>query len=110
MPWHGAMLERLPPLTSQVIHGDLALPNVLFRNDEVAAVIDFRPPSPRPVAWEVSRIGCDPRTILRGDDWVPGLAGLLAAYRDENPQVPEGDLVATVRVGLLLRGVDLSLR
>jgi hypothetical protein len=39
---------------------------------QVAAVIDFRPPAPRPVAWEISRLGCDPRTILRDGDWLTG--------------------------------------
>ncbi|MFK3983061.1 phosphotransferase enzyme family protein [Micromonospora sp. NPDC050397] len=51
------MLAGLPPLTSQIVHGDLASPNVLFSGDDVAALIDFRPPRARPVAWELSRIG-----------------------------------------------------
>ncbi|WP_374777102.1 phosphotransferase [Streptomyces sp. NBC_01310] len=46
-------LASLPQLTVQVLHGDLAGPNVLLKNDEVAAFVDFRPrstpraPSPR---------------------------------------------------------------
>jgi hypothetical protein len=97
MPKLRTMLEALPPLTSQVVHGDLAAPNVLFRDRRVAAVIDFRPPSVRPVAWEISRLGCDPRSVLRGDGWIRGFLGLTAAYRAENPDLPGPDLVGAVR-------------
>ncbi|HET6743942.1 MAG TPA: phosphotransferase, partial [Kribbella sp.] len=41
-----AILAGLPALTVQVLHGDLAAPNLMLRNDEVAAVIDFQPPRP----------------------------------------------------------------
>jgi homoserine kinase type II len=97
MPRVSAMLQQLPPLTSQVVHGDLAAPNVLFQGGHVMAVIDFRPPSVRAVAWEMSRLACDPRTVLRGEEWVRGLRGLVAAYRDENPDLPTDDLVGSVR-------------
>ncbi len=97
MPRVAAMLQQLPRLTSQVVHGDLAGPNVLFRGGRVAAVIDFRPPSVRAVAWEVSRLACDPRTVLRGEEWMGGLRGLLTSYREENPDLPVDDLVGSVR-------------
>ncbi|GAA4475598.1 phosphotransferase enzyme family protein [Phytohabitans houttuyneae] len=107
LPRLATMLEHLPALTSQVVHGDLAVPNVLFHDGQVAAVIDFRPPLPRAVAWEVSRLGCDPRTVLRGDDWVRGFAGLATAYREENPQLPDGDLVAAVRAWVCYSGASI---
>ncbi|TDW23742.1 phosphotransferase enzyme family protein [Kribbella kalugense] len=95
----GAILADLPELTVQVVHGDLASPNLMMRGDDVAAVIDFQPPRPRFTAWEIARIGCDPRTVILGDEWIAGLAELLAAYRDEHPSVRVDDLVSTVAVG-----------
>ncbi|WP_406050218.1 phosphotransferase enzyme family protein [Kribbella sp. NBC_00889] len=94
-----AILARLPKLTEQVVHGDLASPNLMLRGDDVAAVIDFMPPTPRYVSWEIARIGCDPRTILLGDQWITGLPDLLAAYRDEHPAARADDLTSTVAVG-----------
>jgi len=79
------ILARLPDLTTQVVHGDLASPNLLLRGDKVAAVIDFQSPNPRFLSWELARIGCDPRTILLGDQWLTGLPELLAAYASRTP-------------------------
>lgn len=95
----GAILADLPELTVQVVHGDLASPNLMMRADDVAAVIDFQPPRARSTSWEIARIGCDPRTVLLGDQWIAGLAELLAAYRDEHPAARMDDLVSTVAVG-----------
>jgi Ser/Thr protein kinase RdoA (MazF antagonist) len=81
----GAILAGLPDLTVQVVHGDLASPNLMMYGDEVVGVIDFQAPLPRFSAWEIARIGCDPRTVTRGDDWTSGLADLLIAYREEHP-------------------------
>ncbi|RJL23231.1 phosphotransferase [Bailinhaonella thermotolerans] len=64
LPRIAALLDGLAPLRRQVVHGDLAAPNVLLRGTEVAALIDFRPPRARPLAWEISRIACDPGTVL----------------------------------------------
>lgn len=94
-----AILAGLPKLTEQVVHGDLASPNLMLRGDTVAAVIDFLPPNPRYLSWEIARIGCDPRTILLGDQWITGLPDLLAAYREEHPAVRPDDLTSTVAVG-----------
>ncbi|WP_202872536.1 phosphotransferase [Kribbella soli] len=95
----GSILAELPDLTVQIVHGDLASPNLMLRDDEVAAVIDFQPPSPRFIAWEIARIGCDPRTVMLGDDWIDGLADLLLAYRDEHPAAHVDDLVSSVATG-----------
>jgi Ser/Thr protein kinase RdoA (MazF antagonist) len=95
----GAILAGLPELTVQIVHGDLASPNLMLRGDEVAAVIDFQAPSPRFVAWEIARIGCDPRTVMLGDGWIDGLAELLLAYRDEHPAARTDDLVCSVAAG-----------
>jgi homoserine kinase type II len=98
MPRLAEILAALPPLQGQVVHGDLAAPNLLFHGGEVAAIVDFRPPrKARLVSWEVSRLACDPRAVLRGQDWLRGLGFFVAAYRDEYPQAPRGDLLAAVR-------------
>lgn len=41
----GAILAGLPELTAQVVHGDLAAPNLMMHAEEVTGVIDFQPPS-----------------------------------------------------------------
>lgn len=95
----GAILAGLPALTTQVLHGDLASPNLMLRGDAVAAVIDFQPPRPGFVAWEIARIGCDPRTVILGDQWIDGLAVLLDAYRAEHPAARPDDLLSAVAAG-----------
>ncbi|CAL9586342.1 hypothetical protein SUDANB106_05149 [Streptomyces sp. enrichment culture] len=100
LPEAAARLERLPvTLTAQVVHGDLASPNLLLRGEEVAALIDFRPPGHRSAAWELGRIVLDPRTVLaRPDEWIPGLVRAVDAYRAANPALSAGDLLAVPRV------------
>jgi homoserine kinase type II len=93
-----AIVARLPRLTEQMVHGDLASPNLMLRGDDVAAVIDFGAPRPRFLTWEIARIGCDPRTVLLGDQWLTGLAELVAAYREEHPAARVDDLLATATV------------
>lgn len=99
LPRVGAILAGLPDLTTQILHGDLASPNLLLRGDEVAAVIDFQPPAPGYVSWEIARIACDPRTVVLGDEWPAGLADLLGSYHDQNPSMPIDDLAAVLAVG-----------
>lgn len=91
--------QGVPRSRGSARHGDLASPNVLLRGDEVAAVIDFAPPAPRYVAWEIARIACDTRTVLLGDEWPARLPDLLHSYQDENPSIPSEDLAAVVAVG-----------
>lgn len=93
------MLQQLPPLTVQVLHGDLAAPNVLMRGDDVAALIDFQPPSPNLLAWEIARIACDPRTLVTNPRWRDELPDFLDAYRDANPAATPDDLTSILAVG-----------
>lgn len=84
--------------SAQVIHGDLAAPNVLLGHKRITAVIDFSPPRLGAMAHDISRIGCDPRTVLRlGQAWPTALAALATAYRDHNPTVAADDVVGCVR-------------
>ncbi|WP_331752330.1 phosphotransferase [Streptomyces chartreusis] len=94
-------LASLPQLTVQVLHGDMAGPNVLFKDNEVAAIVDFRPPAPGYLAWEIARLGCDPKSVLdnSGESWLTGYTDLTLAYRDANPSASADDLVSSLRVG-----------
>ncbi|MEV8530616.1 phosphotransferase [Streptomyces sp. NPDC051211] len=101
LPRIDALAAALPArLTVQAVHGDLASPNLLLRGERVAAVIDFRPPRPRAAAWEIARIGCDPRTVVTREDWPAGLARLTAAYRSARPDFPLAELAAVPRIAL----------
>ncbi|MEV5463248.1 aminoglycoside phosphotransferase family protein [Streptomyces cellulosae] len=99
LPTVAAMLKALPTtLTAQTVHGDLASPNMLLREQHVAAVIDFRPPGHRSPVWELGRIVLDPRTVLAQPDWPTGLADAVAAYRAANPALSAEELLAVPRV------------
>ncbi|MFD6181997.1 phosphotransferase enzyme family protein [Streptomyces goshikiensis] len=95
------ILASLPPLTVQVLHGDLSGPNVLFKGDDAAAFVDFRPPTPGYLAWEIARLGCDPSSVLTNgvEGWLTGFTDLTLAYRDANPKTSASDLVFSLRVG-----------
>ncbi|MEU7159204.1 phosphotransferase [Streptomyces chrestomyceticus] len=110
LPRVAALLGGLPALTVQIVHGDLAAPNLLLRQTQVAAFIDFQPPVPRHLFWEIARIGCDLRTVVRGPEWLDGLVRLTAAYRQEHPAARAEDLIHTVTVGCLytLAGVPVT--
>ncbi|GLV88367.1 hypothetical protein Slala03_80560 [Streptomyces lavendulae subsp. lavendulae] len=99
LPAAAAMVKGLPTsLTVQTVHGDLASPNLLLRGQQVAALIDFRPPGHRSPAWELGRIALDPRTVLAQPKWPMGLAEAVAAYRAANPALPAEELLAVPRL------------
>ncbi|MGW0551838.1 phosphotransferase enzyme family protein [Streptomyces altiplanensis] len=98
LPQVAAMLKALPPtLTAQTVHGDLASPNVLLREQEVAGLIDFRPPRHRSAARELGRIVLGPRTVPAGPNWPADLAEAITAYREGNPGLPVEDLLSVPR-------------
>jgi hypothetical protein len=72
--------------------------NLLLRGQQVAALIDFRPPGHRSPVWELGRIVLDPRTVLAAPDWPTGMVGAIAAYRAADPALPAGELLAVPRV------------
>ncbi|MFD5722710.1 phosphotransferase [Streptomyces sp. NPDC127036] len=90
-----------PTADAQIVHGDTAGPNVLFQHDDVAAFVDFRPPAPGYLAWEIARLGCDPKSVLdnSAQSWITGFTYLTLAYRDANPKASTADLLSSLRVG-----------
>src|SRR5699024_4442370 len=99
LPEIAEALAGLPALTTQVVHGDLAAPNVLLRGDELAAVIDFQPPSSGYVSWEVARIAYDPRTVVSDPSWQEAAGELLETYRHANPLMRADELHSALVVG-----------
>lgn len=93
------LLRQLPGLTVQILHGDLAAPNVMLRGAQVAAVVDFQPPSPQFLAWEIARLACDPRTLVTNPRWRDELPDFLGAYGETNPGATPDDLAAVLTVG-----------
>lgn len=83
------------------MHGDLAGPNVLLQDDDVAAFVDFGPPTPDYLAWELMRLGCDPNSFVANgvDRWLKGYTDLALAYREANPTGPANDLLSSLGVG-----------
>ncbi|MFJ8602288.1 phosphotransferase enzyme family protein [Streptomyces shenzhenensis] len=104
-----AMLERLPKLiaelpaglTTQVLHSDYSPVNVLFDGDTLTAVLDFRPPNPFLLSYDLGRMAFYPNTVASDPDWMEAARTLIAAYRTANPAVADVDILACARVALL---------
>jgi Ser/Thr protein kinase RdoA (MazF antagonist) len=95
-----ALLRDLPPLTSQVLHGDYSSHNLMFSGDRLAAIVDFRPPDPFLVSYELGRIAFDPRTVL-ASDWLNAGLTLVRAYLAENPRAEAADIIFSARIALV---------
>jgi phosphotransferase family enzyme len=96
------LLQGLPTLTSQVIHGDYSLVNnIMFESGRLTAVLDFRPPDPFFIAYELGRIAFQPNTVVNNPDWIEAARVLARAYIDQNPNVAATDVRACGRVALL---------
>jgi homoserine kinase type II len=95
------LMGELPKLTTQVLHGDYSPVNLLFDGDWLAAVIDFRPPDPFFVAYEVGRVAFYPNTVATTTDWLTTARTLIEAYVEANPTVADDDIRACARVALL---------
>lgn len=95
------LLAGLPALSAQVLHGDYSAVNLLFTGDDLAAVLDFRPPRSFLPAYELGRIAFDPRSVALDPDWLEAAARLIAAYLDTFPHALAEDVRACGRVALL---------
>lgn len=96
-----ALIDGLPSLTAQVLHGDYSAVNLMFRGDQLAAVIDFRPPDPFLVTYELGRIAYDPRTVTLARDWQADASALISAYQRENPFAAPDDITFSARAALI---------
>lgn len=96
-----SLLAELPELTAQVLHGDYSPVNLLFEGDELTAVIDFQPPDPFLIAYDLGRMAFYPTTVAREETWMQAAATLITGYLQTNPTVPATDIRACARVALL---------
>ncbi|MCC9309169.1 phosphotransferase [Kitasatospora sp. RB6PN24] len=95
------LIADLPPLSTQVLHGDYSAVNLLFDGDALTAVLDFLPPDPFLTAYELGRIAFDPRAVVLHEDWITSGVTLASAYLETNPHLPAADVRACARVALL---------
>lgn len=102
-----ALLDGLPPLTCQVLHGDYSAVNLLFDGDDLTAVLDFAPPKSFLVGYELGRIAFDPRSVSLTDDWIVSGTTLATAYLEENPHLAAADVTSCARVALIQLAVSL---
>jgi Ser/Thr protein kinase RdoA (MazF antagonist) len=95
------LLADLPDLTAQVLHGDYSPVNLLFDGEQLSAVIDFRPPDPFLIAYDLGRMAFYPNTVTSERDWMTAAGTLITGYLQNNPTVAAADIHACARVALL---------
>lgn len=79
LPEVPGLLASLTGLTTQVIHNDYSSPNLLFAGSCLVAVVDFRPPNPFLISYELGRIALAPEN-LAAPGWLQKAAALVEAY------------------------------
>ena len=87
LPRAAALLESLPPLASQVLHGDYSVSNILYRRGELVAVVDFGPPELFLPAFEIGRAALNPETVTADTGWREKAAAFVNAYCQANPEI-----------------------
>ena len=92
MPRAAALLELLPSLSRQVLHGDYSNPNILFRDGRLVAVVDFRPPDVFLPAFEIGRAALNPETMTAGHGWLDKTLAFVAEYCRANPGIGRSDV------------------
>ncbi len=95
------LIATVPRLSTQVVHGDYSLMNLLFEGDLLNAVVDFRPPQPFLIAYELGRVAFSPDTMVTDQDWLAGSQQIIESYLQANPWVRADDVRGSVRVALL---------
>jgi homoserine kinase type II len=94
------LLGELPELTAQVLHGDYSPVNLLFDGGRLSAVLDFRPPDPFLVAYDLGRMAFYPSIVVSDPQWMNAARTLITAYQDAR-RVAAADIRACARVALL---------
>ena len=77
------ILNRVSDLTTQVIHNDYSTKNLMFKGAELTGVIDFNPPNPFLVSYEIGRIALPPENLSL-PDWKEKAIVLVEQYCNEN--------------------------
>ncbi|WP_435109981.1 phosphotransferase enzyme family protein [Nocardiopsis synnemataformans] len=105
------MLTHLPALaarvddalTVQVLHGDYSPVNLLFtpHGEELAAVLDFGPPRPDLVAYDLGRMAFYPHTVTGSRDWMGLAEAFITAYLDAHPGTRRTDVRTCGTIALL---------
>jgi len=90
--------ELCRPLTTQVIHGDYSTHNLLFCSNDVRGIIDFRPPAPFLISWELGRIALDIQNLATRDDWIESSEALIHGYCQVNTTATLEDVKLSPRV------------
>ena len=91
LPRAAALLASLPPLARQVVHGDYSVWNILFRDGELIAVVDFRPPELFLPAFEIGRTALAPETVTADPGWLDKALAFVEAYCRANPCIARPD-------------------
>ena len=92
LPRAVALLASLPPLARQVVHGDYSVQNILFREGELVAVVDFRPPERFLPAFEIGRAALAPETVTADPGWRDKALVFVEAYCRANPGIARSDI------------------
>ena len=92
LPRAAALLASLPQLARQVVHGDYNVQNILFRDGELVAVVDFQPPERFLPAFEIGRAALAPEMVTAGPGWREKAIAFAAAYCRANPGVARSDM------------------
>ena len=104
------MLTHLPTLTAQVdeqltvqvSHGDYSPVNLLHTPaGELAAVLDFGPPRPDLLAYDLGRMAFYPHTVTGREEWMALAATFITAYLDVRPRTRAVDVRSCGLIALL---------
>ena len=75
-----------------MVHGDYSVQNILFREGELIAVVDFRPPERFLPAFEIGRAALAPETVTAGPGWWDEALAFVEAYCQANPDIARSDV------------------
>ena len=97
-----ALRGDLPPMAPQLLHGDFTRPNLLFRGDEVIAVLDLQGRTGYSTM-EIGKLAFEPETLVYRPDGMDVAFHALSAYGEEigDPTRVVGAARTTILANLL---------
>jgi homoserine kinase type II len=90
--------SEMPAMVPQVLHGDFTRPNLLFRGDDLVAVLDLQGRNGYPM-WEIGKLAFDPETLVRRSDGFSIALRTLAAYAGGVPN--QDQVLGVLRMTIL---------